>query len=64
MTDSSSNIIKFYTYYFSNYITIRKDFDQKNCVVLHKKIDLNLNFVKRTSRAVNFLDISEQKLSG
>ena len=64
MTDSSSNIIKFYTYYFSNYITIRKDFDQKNCVVLHKKIDLNLNFVKRTSRAVNFLDISEQKLIG
>ena len=57
--DSSSNIIKFYTYYFSNYVTLRKDFDQKNCVVLHKKIDLNLNLVKRTSRAVNFLNVFE-----
>ena len=57
--DSSSNIIKFYAYYFSNYVTLRKDLDQKNRVVLHKKIDLNLHLVKRTSRVVNVLNVSE-----
>ena len=56
--DSSSNI-KFYAYYFSNYIIIKKYFDQKNRVVLNKKVDLNLHLVKRTSRAVNFLKVSE-----
>ena len=35
--NSSSNFIKFYSYYFSNYVTLRKNFDQKNRVVLHKK---------------------------
>ena len=35
--NSSSNFIKFYSYYFSNYVTLRKNFDQKNGVVLHKK---------------------------
>ena len=35
--DSSSNINKIYAYYFSNYVTFRKDFDHKICVVLHKK---------------------------
>ena len=35
--DSSSNIITIYAYYFGNYVTLRKDFDQKNCVVLHTK---------------------------
>ena len=57
--DSSSNIIKFYAYYFSNYVALRKDLDQKNRVVLHKKIDLNLHLVKRTSKAVNLLNVSE-----
>ena len=59
--DSSSNIIKFYVYYFGNYVTLKKDFDQKNRVVLHTKIDLNLHLVKRTSMAgtVNFLNVSE-----
>ena len=31
-TDSSSNIITFYAYYFGNHVTLRKDFDQKNFV--------------------------------
>ena len=57
--DSSSNIIKFYAYYFVNYDTLRKGFGQKNRVVLHTKIDLNLHLVKRTYRAVNFLNVSE-----
>ena len=57
--DSSSNIIKFYAYYFSDNVTLKKDFDQKYRVVLHKKIDLNLQLVKRTSKAVNFLNVSE-----
>ena len=57
--DSSYNIIKFYAYYFVNYDTLRKGFGQKNRVVLHTKIDLNLNLVKRTYRAVNFLNVSE-----
>ena len=52
--DSSYNVIKLYAYYFGNYITLRKDFDQKNRVVLHTKIDRNLHLVKRTFRAVNF----------
>ena len=52
--DSSSNIIKFYTYCFSNYVTLKKAFDQKNRVALHKKIDLHLLFLKRTSRAECF----------
>ena len=33
--DSSSNIIKIYTYYFANYVTLRKGFDQKNHLVLY-----------------------------
>ena len=45
--------------YFGNYDTLRKDFDQKNGVVLHTKIDLNLHLVKRDSRAANFLNVSE-----
>ena len=57
--DSSSNIIKFCACDFGNYVTPRKDFDQKNCVVLHTKIDLNLHLLKRTSRAVNHLNVSE-----
>ena len=40
-----------------------KDFDQKNCVVLHTKIDLNLHLVKRTSRAANFSNVSETETS-
>ena len=32
--DSSSNIIIFCAYYFGNYDTLRKDFDQINRVVL------------------------------
>ena len=59
--DSSHNIIKFYTYQFGNYDTLRKNFDQKNNVGLHTKIDLNLHLVKRPSRAVNFLNVSESK---
>ena len=43
-TDSSSNIIKFYVYYFSNYV--------------------KRALVKRTSRAVNFLNVSEIKTYG
>ena len=58
-TDSSSYIIKLYAYYFINYVTLRKDSDQKIRVVLHKKIDLNLHLAKRTSRVVNFLNVSE-----
>ena len=57
--ESSFNTIKFYAYYFGNYVTLTKDFDQKNSVVLHTKIDLTLHLVKRTSRAVNFLNFSE-----
>ena len=56
--DSSRNI-KFYAYYFGNYDRLRKDFDQKNRAVLHIKLDLNLHLVKRISRAVNVLNISE-----
>ena len=56
--DSSDNI-KFYEYYYGNYDTLRKDFDLKNRVVLHTKIELNLHLVKRTYRAVNFLNVSE-----
>ena len=58
---SSPSIIKFYVHYFGNYVTLRKDFGQKNCVVLHSKIDLNLHLVKRTSRAINLLNVSEKK---
>ena len=57
--DSISNIIKFYANYIGNYIILRKDFDQKNRVVLHAKADVNLHLVKRNSRAVNFMNISE-----
>ena len=56
---SSSNIITFYAYYFGNHVTLRKDFEQKNCVVLHTKIDLNLHLVKRTSRTANLFNVSE-----
>ena len=56
---SSSNFIKFYACYFGNYDTLRKDFDQKNRLVLHTKIDLNLHLVKRTSKVVNLLNVSE-----
>ena len=56
---SSSNIITFYAYYFGNYDKHRKDFDQKNRVVLHTKIDLTLHLVKRTSRAAIFSNVSE-----
>ena len=56
--DSSRNT-KFYAYYFGNYDRLRKDFDQKNRAVLHIKLDLNLHLVKRISRAVNVLNISE-----
>ena len=45
----------FYAYYFGNYDTLRKDFDQKNNVVLHTKLDLNLHLMKKTSRTVNLL---------
>ena len=55
---SSSNIITFYAYYFSNHVTFRKDFDQKIRDVLHTKIDLNLHLVKRTSKAANFFIVS------
>ena len=57
--DSSSNIIRFYANYIGSYIILRKDFDQKNRVVLHAKADVNLHLVKRNSRAVNFMNISE-----
>ena len=56
---SSSNIITFYAYYFGNYVTLRKDFDQKNRVVLHTKIDINLHLVKRTSKAAKLFNVSE-----
>ena len=59
--DCSSNIITFYAYYFGNHVTLRKDFNQKNCVVLHTKIDINLHIVKRTSRAANLFNISKTK---
>ena len=36
--DSSSNFIRFYSYYSGNCDTIRRDFDQKSCFVLHAKI--------------------------
>ena len=49
----------FYTYYFGNYVTLRIDFDQKNRVVLHTKIDLNLHLVKKTSRAAKIFKVSE-----
>ena len=49
----------FYTYYFGNYVTLRIDFDQKNRVVLHTKIDLNLHLVKKTSRAAKIFNVSE-----
>ena len=58
-TDSSSNIITFYAYYFGNHVTFRKDFDQKNRVMLHTKIDLSLHLVKRTSRAANLFSVSK-----
>ena len=58
-TDSSSNIMTFYAYYFGNHVTLRKDFDQKNRVVLHTKIDLNLHLVKRTSKAAKLFNVSE-----
>ena len=45
--------------YFGNYDTLRKDFDRKIRVVLHRKIDLNLHLVKRTSRAAKFFNVSE-----
>ena len=38
--DSGSNFIKFYAYYFGSYDTLRNDFDQKNHVALHTKINL------------------------
>ena len=57
--DSSSNIIRFYANYIGSYIILRKEFDQKNRVVLHAKADVNLHLVKRNSRAVNFMNISE-----
>ena len=58
-TDSSSNIMTFYAYYFGNHVRLRKDFDQKNRVVLHTKIDLNLHLVKRTSKAAKLFNVSE-----
>ena len=57
--DSSSKVSTFCAYYLGNYVTLRKDFDQTNLVVLHTKIDLNLHLVKRTSRAVNVLNTSK-----
>ena len=48
----------FYAYYFGNYDTLRKDFDQKNNVVLHTKLDLNLHLMKKTSRTIKLLDKS------
>ena len=57
--DSSSNIIRFYAYYCGNYVTLRKNFDLKNCAVLHTKIDLNLHLMKRTSRSANLFNVSE-----
>ena len=59
--DSSSNIITFYAYYLGNYVTLRKDFDQKNCVVLHTVIDLNLHLVEKTSRAANLSNVSDME---
>ena len=56
---SSSNLIKFYAYYFGNFDTLRKDFDQKNRLVLHTIINPNLHLVKRTSKIVNLLNVSE-----
>ena len=56
--DSSSNFMIFYAYYFGNYDTLRKDFDQKNNVVLHTKLDLNLHLMKKTSRTIKLLDKS------
>ena len=35
--DSSSNIVKFYVYYFGSYVTPEKDFDQKNRIMLQYK---------------------------
>ena len=61
-TDGSSNIIdKFYAYYFGNYVTLRKEFRQKNDDVLHAKINLNLHLGKKASRALNFLNVSEME---
>ena len=59
--DSSSNIITFYTYYFGKYVTLRKDFDQKNCVELHTKIGLNLHLVKKISGVANFFNVLEME---
>ena len=39
--------VKFYAYYFGNYATLKKQFDQKNRAVLHTKTDLNLHRVER-----------------
>ena len=61
--DSSYDFIKFYVYYFGNYDKLREDFDQKNHVTLHTKIDLNGNLVKRTFRTVNLLNVSEMETS-
>ena len=55
--DSSYNFIKFYAYHIGNYDTLRRNFDQKNHVALHKKIDLNLHLVKRASRTINLLNV-------
>ena len=57
--DSNSNIITFYAYYLGNYVTPRKDFDQKNCVVLHTVTDLNLHLAEKTSRTANLFNVSD-----
>ena len=57
--DSSSNIITFYAYHFGNHVTFKNDFDQKNCVVLHSKLYLNLHLVKRTCRPANLFNVSK-----
>ena len=40
---------------------ILKDIDHKNSAALQTKIDLNLYFVKRTSRTINLLNVPEME---
>ena len=54
--DGSCNSVKFHAYYFVNYDTVRKDFDQKNYFALHNKVDLNLHLVERTVNNIASID--------
>ena len=54
--DGSCNSVKFHAYYFVNYDTVRKDFDQKSYFALHNKVDLNLHLVERTVSNIAVID--------